>query len=64
MTLPRLDSVKKTVSGIVLLLLITSASTQAEIHDNQLKSSEVIDVQYLISESTLNCSFNVSSGEL
>ncbi|WP_367109569.1 hypothetical protein [uncultured Psychrobacter sp.] len=64
MTLPRLDSVKKTVSWIALLLLTTSASTQVEIHDNQLNSSEVIDVQYLISESTLNCSFNTSSGEL
>lgn len=65
MTLPRLDSVKKTVSSwIVLLLLTTSASTQAEIHDKQLNSSKVIDVQYLISKSTLSCSFNTSSGEL
>ena len=56
MTLPRLDSVKKTVSSwIVLLLLTTSASTQAEIHDKQLNSSKVIDVQYLISKSTLSC---------
>jgi Na+-transporting NADH:ubiquinone oxidoreductase subunit NqrA len=64
MTLLRLDSVKKMVSWIVLLPLTILTSTQAEMYDNHLDLSKIIDVQSLISESTLNCSFDTSSEEL